>query len=220
MLAAEAAARGVLATMGGEDHASVSSIDGWEHYVPQEEGQAPLDADAAAARSSDGNSRIGSAENGGNSTSSSSDGTAVYAPGAPAYGTFRGGPGSIPHEVEERVHEVSSTGAAISLALLLQHRSEQEAGSGSDGEASSAGAGEAGAHALALAAAASVQQVRWVWGRSGVGSAGCALAQTRLTSLADNLHPLVPPHRSRSATRRRRCRRWRTWSPARTAWTS
>ena len=54
---------------------------------------------------------------------------AVYSPGAPSSGTATGGPGSIPQAAEQHVQEVSSTGAAISLALLLQQRSEQaEAG--------------------------------------------------------------------------------------------
>ncbi|KAL4458863.1 hypothetical protein ABPG75_013728 [Micractinium tetrahymenae] len=66
---------------------------------------------------------------------------AVYAPGAPLSGTATGGPGSIPWAAEQHVHEVSTTGAAISLALLLQQRSEQREGRGGC-EASSSGSGE------------------------------------------------------------------------------
>lgn len=68
---------------------------------------------------------------------------AVYSPGAPMSGTATGGPGSIPFAAEQHVHEVSSTGAAISLALLLQQRSEQQLEQGSNGgDSSGESAGE------------------------------------------------------------------------------
>ena len=94
--------------------ASVSSIDHyWEHHDAQQAQQA-----------------VGG---GGVATN-----TAVYAPSAPSYGTAVGGPGSIPHAAEEHLHEVSTTGAAISLALLLQQRSEAEEASRSGSLSSNA----------------------------------------------------------------------------------
>ncbi|KAI3436153.1 hypothetical protein D9Q98_002210 [Chlorella vulgaris] len=59
-----------------------------------------------------------------------------YSPGSPISGTVTGFPGSIPHDAERHVQEVSSTGAAISLALLLRQRSEQAAGGGDDEDGS------------------------------------------------------------------------------------
>jgi hypothetical protein len=57
-----------------------------------------------------------------------------YSPGSPISGTVTGFPGSIPHDAERHVQEVSSTGAAISLALLLRQRSERQAAGGGDDE--------------------------------------------------------------------------------------
>lgn len=94
--------------------ASVSSIDHyWEHHDAQQAQQAVGGGSAATN-------------------------TAVYAPSAPSYGTAVGGPGSIPHAAEEHLHEVSTTGAAISLALLLQQRSEVEEASRSGSLSSNA----------------------------------------------------------------------------------
>ncbi len=70
---------------------------------------------------------------------------AVYAPGAPLAGTASGGPGSIPWAAEQHVHEVTTTGAAISLALLLQQRSEQGEPRGGQPGGAAAGSGVADA---------------------------------------------------------------------------
>lgn len=130
--------------------ASVSSIDHyWEHHDAQQAQQA---------------------------VASSATNTAVYAPSAPSYGTAVGGPGSIPHAAEEHLHEVSSTGAAISLALLLQQRSEAEeasrggspsssssaAGSDAAGSQGVAGNGAAAAAAAASSSSSTSGQSKWV----------------------------------------------------------
>lgn len=138
--AAQAAARAARAEAASGDHASVGSIDAWETW----ESHAKAEPEGAAASTSNDDGSAAAAA----ASSRSSTATAVYAPSDPSAGTYTGGPGSIPHEVGERVHEVSTTGAAISLALLLQQRSElQEAastasggngGGGSDSETSTA----------------------------------------------------------------------------------
>ena len=103
--------------------------------------QVEAPADAGSSSSSSGSeearARQGGATGPATSSSNGSSGTAaeagtpalatvsldaVYSPGAPISGSAVGGPGSIPQAAEQHVHEVSSTGAAISLALLLQQR--------------------------------------------------------------------------------------------------
>ncbi|PRW59853.1 5 -nucleotidase [Chlorella sorokiniana] len=131
--------------------ASVSSIDHyWEHHDAQQAQQAQQ------------------AVGGGSSSA-----TAVYAPSAPSYGTAVGGPGSIPHASEEHLLEVSTTGAAISLALLLQQRSEAEEASRSASLNSSssatlassdaAGSQDAPGNGAAAAAASSSSSPQGQW---------------------------------------------------------
>lgn len=123
---------------GSSSNGSSSSNSSLGHSAEQQQQQQQPVAAAVAAGSSGG----GACE------------TAVYAPGAPLTGTATGGPGSIPWAAEQHVHEVTTTGAAISLALLLQQRSEQgERRSGEPDSSSSSGSsanGSAGGRGASL----------------------------------------------------------------------
>ena len=129
-------------TLAAEWHRMVDSEQQRMGREGEEEGE-EVDEEQTSSSSSNGSGSHGSSgaaqeqqvqeAEAGSSSSSSGVATAaaqaVYSPGAPSCGTATGGPGSIPQAAEQHVQEVSSTGAAISLALLLQQRSEQaEAG--------------------------------------------------------------------------------------------
>jgi hypothetical protein len=125
------------------EHLNETLAEEWQRMVQHEQrraaGQASeSDADAAAGHTNgaahgSSSSRGATAGQGqgvpvaagsgsAEAAAASASAAVTYSPGSPISGVATGLPGSIPHAAEQHVHEVSSTGAAISLALLLEQR--------------------------------------------------------------------------------------------------